>query len=304
MCFLHAYRLMFHAGNCCGNPNCEATVALKNASVGWGVQGHEMAAELCLDAGTDVELGKTLTTYTGGAVADGLVRADTVARSNVRLYTELIRAGFLDATADDALGPADVDTARARHLAYEAATDAMVLLKNEEDFLPLSSSGAGLKLALIGPHLNSTKDLQASTGYAGENKLVLNNTIEAAFQRRARASNGAVEIVGVAQGCDIVVGCPSVDTAAITVAVANADVVVAFVGLHPASGAPAYPGYGTACAESEAWDRGDIALCGQQQLLLETALAHGKPLVTVLINGGMQCHALCGGGGVVSIVDG
>jgi hypothetical protein len=40
------------------------------------------------------------------------------------------------------------------------------------------------------------------------------------------------------------------------------------------------------CTEGEAWDRGDISLCGQQQAILETAIKPGKPLVTVLINGG------------------
>jgi nicotinamide mononucleotide (NMN) deamidase PncC len=55
------------------------------------------------------------------------------------------------------------------------------------------------------------------------------------------------------------------NTAAVTKAVAGADVVVAFVGLHPSSGAPGYPGYGTVCAESEAQDRLNITLCGQQQ---------------------------------------
>ncbi len=38
--------------------------------------------------------------------------------------------------------------------------------------------------------------------------------------------------------------------------------------------------------EGEAWDRGDIQLCGQQQAILETALKPGKPLVSVMINGG------------------
>ena len=35
-------------GNSCGNVNCRATVALKNASAAkeWGVAGHEIAAEL------------------------------------------------------------------------------------------------------------------------------------------------------------------------------------------------------------------------------------------------------------------
>ena len=36
----------------------------------------------------------------------------------------------------------------------------------------------------------------------------------------------------------------------------------------------------------KAWDRSDIALCGQQPSILEAALKPGKPLVTVLVNGG------------------
>jgi beta-glucosidase len=40
------------------------------------------------------------------------------------------------------------------------------------------------------------------------------------------------------------------------------------------------------CTEGEAWDRGDIKLCGQQQAILETALKPGKPLISVMINGG------------------
>ena len=163
-----------------------------------------------------------------------------------------------------------------------------VLLKNQNDTLPLAPS-SNLKIAIIGPHLNSTIDLLSGPGYAGENKIILGNTIEAAMQRRAAASKGRITIVGTAGGCDIVTGCLGADLTSVAVAVAQADIVVAFVGLHPETGAMSTPELLRAhnnCTEGEAWDRGDISLCGQQQAILETAIKPGKPLVTVLINGG------------------
>ena len=277
-------------GNSCGNPNCRATVALHNASAAsqWAEAGHELAAELCLGAGTDIELGTTLADYTTGAIAAGRIGATEVARSNARLFAQMISQGHLEAlSANDRLGPDDVDTARARQIAFEAATQSMVLLKNDGAVLPLRADESGsLKIAIVGPHLNSTSDLLSSHGYAGENKIVLGNTIRAAFERRAAASAGMLDIVGVAGGCDIVSGCQSADLASISQAVAAADVVIAFVGLHPSTGAPSAPGYGTACAEGESWDRGDLLLCGQQQAILEAASKPGVPLVTVLVNGG------------------
>ena len=184
----------------------------------------------------------------------------------------------------------------------------MVLLKNDESLLPLQppTSSAPLKLALIGPHLQTVSDLLSSHGYAGENKLVNDNTIEAAFKRRVAAATGGgkFEIVGTAAGCDIVHGCLNANLSAVAAAVASADVVIAFVGLHPASGA-APPAEQTNCTESEGWDRHDITLCGEQEAILATAAAGGlllpadgaagsggsggarkRKLVTVMINGG------------------
>ena len=168
-------------GNSCGNTNCRATVKLlKNATAAaeWTEEGHELAAELCVEGGTDIELGSTLNGYTTGAVEKGLLPESDVARSNARLYAQMISQGHLEAVPLDQLGSKDVDTAHARALAFEAATQSMVLLKNENAVLPLSSS-SGLKVALVGPHLNSTTDLLSGPGYAGQNKLVAENTIEA-----------------------------------------------------------------------------------------------------------------------------
>lgn len=283
-------------GGSCGNPNCRATVALRNASAAaeWSDYGHELAAKLCITAGTDIELGTTLTSNTDGALKQNMLPARDISRANTRLYTQMVQQGHLELGPNDKLGMEEVDTPRSRQIAFEAAADAMVLLKNEPvslhglvsaPLLPLPSD-KGLKIALVGPHLHTTKDLQSGSGYAGESKLVMQNTIFQAFERRAAAGGpgGGIEIVGVAPGCDITWGCADANLTAVAAAVADADVVLAFVGLHPCSGAA--PEYGTACAESEAWDRYGIDLCGQQPAILEAALAGGKPLVTVMINGG------------------
>jgi beta-glucosidase-like glycosyl hydrolase len=111
-------------GNSCGNTNCRATVKLlKNATAAaeWTEEGHELAAELCLAGGTDIELGSTLSGYTSAAVAHGLVPEGSPSRSNTRLYTQMIAQGHLETGPLDQLGSGDVDTSHSRQVAFEAA---------------------------------------------------------------------------------------------------------------------------------------------------------------------------------------
>ncbi len=111
-------------GNSCGNVNCQATVKLlKNATAAaeWTEEGHELAAELCLTGGTDIELGSTLSGYTMATVAHGLIQEGDVSRSNTRLYEQLIAQGHLEKVPLDSLGSADVDTSHSRQVAFEAA---------------------------------------------------------------------------------------------------------------------------------------------------------------------------------------
>jgi len=114
-------------GNSCGNVNCEATVAAYNASVGWGNEGHQIAAELCIRGGTDIELGTTLLQHTAAAVAEGELSGADVARANAKVFEQFIKAGWLDTTEYDLLGPADVDTAAHRQLAYEVTQQLLLL---------------------------------------------------------------------------------------------------------------------------------------------------------------------------------
>jgi len=56
------------------------------------------------------------------------------------------------------LGPADVCTEENQHLALEAARQSIVLLKNDMNALPWKKTH-GLKLAVIGPHANATREM-------------------------------------------------------------------------------------------------------------------------------------------------
>ena len=273
-------------GNSCGNPNCEATVAAYNASAGWGEEGHRIATKLCLRGGTDIELGQTLLQYAAGALEEGQIASADVSRANTRVFEQFIKAGWLDRTADDGLGAPDVDTPAHRDLARDAATDGMVLLKNIDGLLPLERPG--IKVALVGPHVNTTTAFLSN--YHGPNSVVQSHSIEVVLRADPR-----VRVVGSAPACDISTGCQSADIASVQAAVQDADVVLAFVGLYPTSGAPSAHGYGKACSESESWDRGDILLCGRQEDILRAAAAADARasggsgianLVVVLINGG------------------
>ena len=85
----------------------------------------------------------------------------------------------------------------------------------------------GTKVALLGPHLNSSIELLAN--YYGENIRVADSTPLAAFLRRAAA--GDVTVGGFAEGCKLAGNDTSGFPAAVTAA-AQADVAVVFAGLR------------------------------------------------------------------------
>lgn len=174
-------------------PQCSACGSLEQANkTGCPLECGLLGAKLCLEGGTDIELGTLLYEFSAAAVDAKLLDRSTVEASNVHLYSNLIRAGLYDASPDDALGFRDVDTQRSRQIAFEAATDAMTLLKNDGELLPLTPDPKGrrLKVALIGPHLTSTTDLLSSIAYtyvvpspfyARILYIVLNNYCEPVF---------------------------------------------------------------------------------------------------------------------------
>ncbi|KAK0632630.1 glycoside hydrolase superfamily [Immersiella caudata] len=126
------------------------------------------AAAAALNAGTDticeVPQWPPLSDIVG-AYNQSLLSETTINRALKRLYEGLIRAGYFDpasASPYRSIGWPDVNTPRARELAYQSAVDGLVLLKNDGT-LPLKLQRKSL--ALIGFWANS--GAQMLGGYSG-----------------------------------------------------------------------------------------------------------------------------------------
>lgn len=224
-------------------------------------------ANAALSAGTDTNCGPLYRMWLSTLLANGSVSAAAVDQSVTRLLRTHFKLGLLDPSGPSRpyslLGAADVDTPAHRQLALNAARASLVLLKNDNNTLPLPNYGRGLKIAFIGPHANATDALLSN--YHGENRLVYKHSPLAAALARGLD-------VTYAQGCNICdtptpnnFPCTTLhyNTSGIAdaaAAAAAADVAVLFVGSDQTT-------------EAENFDRQSITLAGVQELLLKAILA-------------------------------
>ena len=166
-------------------------------------------------------------------------------------------------------------------LAKEAALKSMVLLKNENNALPLKST---TKIAFIGPMVKDQRDLIGNWSGAGEAKYAISvwDALQAQYPSNnflyAKGANMFDDTVMIKklnlQGAGIVPDSQTPDQM-IQEAVATAgkaDVVVAFMGE-------------SFTMTGEAASRSDISLPENQVMLLKALKATGKPVVLVLMNG-------------------
>ncbi|MDT0568285.1 glycoside hydrolase family 3 C-terminal domain-containing protein [Streptomyces sp. DSM 3412] len=113
---------------------------------------HEEATAASLRAGVDsfTDHGTESSTMIGrirGALDKGLLTEDDIDRAVRRQLSVRFRLGEFDADDDPYAGLTDFDTPAHRALAREAAEQAVVLLKNEGDLLPLA---ADTRIAVVG----------------------------------------------------------------------------------------------------------------------------------------------------------
>lgn len=119
------------------------------------------ASAAALKAGTDLDCGRTYSSLVD-AVHDGLVSEDDVNRSVQRLFTARFKLGMFDPSARvpwSNLGVEQIQSPEHRALAKEAAEKSIVLLKNDDHILPLTS--VPKKIAVIGP---AADDAEAMLG--------------------------------------------------------------------------------------------------------------------------------------------
>ncbi len=148
-----------------------------------------------------------------------------------------------------------------RDLAYRAACESFVLLKNEPEVLPFKP---GRKIAVIGPLADSRKDLLGS--WKGDGEWEELEAILSAIRR----SNAEGE-VRFAQGCEVR-SANQTGFAEALEAVRQSDLAVLVMGE-------------SSDMSGEAKSRTDIGLPGVQTELLRQIRALGKPTVLVLLNG-------------------
>ena len=112
-------------------------------------------------AGCDVECGSFYGSYLEGAYNASYVSEESIDTAIGRLFTRMFELGIMDDPSTQfykTLGAQNVDTMKHREVALDAARQGIVLLKNDNNLLPLSLTSGSIKtIAMIGPHANSTQ---------------------------------------------------------------------------------------------------------------------------------------------------
>lgn len=257
------------------------------------------SAQLALSAGIDIELPHTdcfgdplVTAVRTGQIDEALVD-QSVARV---LRTKFMLGLFENPYVAESRAASVFDTPEQRQLARTIAQKSMVLLKNDNELLPLDKNIGSI--AVIGPQANNVRHLLGDYAYpchieslhemsqSTENvfnipvpesvELVDNfvpiRPILAAIQEKVAAGTA----VTFAKGCDVT-GEDRAGFAEAVAAAAQSDVALVFVG--------GKSGLTHDCTCGEARDRAEINLTGVQEELVQAVAATGKPVVVILVNG-------------------
>jgi beta-glucosidase len=243
------------------------------------------AAARAVNAGVDMEMTSTTFRDTlAQSVRNGKVQESTIDAAVHDLLMEKWRLGlFKHPYADVANAASQLVTAEQRKAALEAATKTFVLLRDESKTLPLASSAHSI--ALIGPLADSKPDIMGSWSLAGHPADSV--TVLEGMQKRFGAAT-----VTYTTGVEIERKQPSIFDAQFSSPkprmttdaertaefqhaldlIRKSDVAVLVLGeLQSMSG--------------ERASRQSLELPGRQEQLLEAAVATGKPIVLVLVNG-------------------
>ncbi|MEW6134453.1 MAG: beta-glucosidase BglX [Bacteroidota bacterium] len=225
------------------------------------------AGELAINAGVDMDMqGAVYYNYLKKSIEEGKVSMATVDEAVRRVLRMKFKLGLFDNPylyCNKQREQNEIMTPEHLAFARDMARKSIVLLKNEDQTLPLSKEIKSL--AVIGPLADNRRELIGSWSAAGDwTKAV--TILEGIYG----AVSPATKIL-YARGCNI-----NDDTVAFISDAVNkarqADVVILVVGeAHWMSG--------------EAACRSELGLPGVQQQLADAVIATGKPVVTVLLSG-------------------
>lgn len=225
--------------------------------------GDEDASKLAVEAGVSCNCGDAYKKGLLDAVTSGRVAQSDLDYCVGRILTTIYKLGLFEhpLPPHNWDHPAGWDSPDHRAIALKAARESIVLLKNDNNLLPLRKSIASI--AVIGPNA----DVVQTGDYTCK---PLPGQLISVLAGIKKAVSPAT-VVRYAQGCDNVK--PSTDGFAEAVdAARQSDVVVMVLG-------------DSSKTTGENNDRADLDLTGVQEQLLETVSKAGKPIVLVLATG-------------------
>jgi beta-glucosidase len=158
------------------------------------------AAAMSVKAGTDLNCGSGYYSLRY-SVADRMISRDEIDRAVKRLFEARFRLGMFDPPERvpwSQLTLADNDTGEHRQLALKAAHESIVLLKNEQNTLPLKSNVK--TIAVIGPNADSLDVLLGNySGTPSQYSTILNGIRKRFTGAKVISSIGSVpaETIGV-----------------------------------------------------------------------------------------------------------
>ncbi len=248
------------------------------------VASNDEAAKLALESGVDVELpfGNAYNTLIN-QVRDGKVSQRDVDRAVARvLRLKFLTGLFEDPSVDPEYAEKITNNAEHQQLALKAAHEAIILLKNQNNLLPLDRSRYK-RIAVIGPNA-AELHLGGYSDNPGRGVSILQGI---------RNKVGASAEVLYSEGCKItetapdwnadrvVLGDPTLNLKRIAAAVQvakKADVVILVLGENEQTSREAW-------APTHEGDRDNLDLLGNQDDLAKAVLTTGKPTVVFLIHG-------------------
>ncbi|QMV45234.1 glycoside hydrolase family 3 N-terminal domain-containing protein [Cohnella cholangitidis] len=253
---------------------------------------YEAAAALALASGVDLSLWDTAFTTLEQAVKQGEVDEKVIDRAVARVLRLKFNLGLFDRPyADENLAATVVGQPAIRAMNVQVARESIVLLKNENDLLPLN--GTYKRIAVLGP--NADRFYNQLGDYTSVQRKDVGSTVLQGIKKAAPAD----AVIEYSLGC----GVRDLSDKGLEEAVATAkrsDIAILVLG---GSSARQFGGEFDSNGEAivsengrsemdcgEGVDLADLRLGGLQERLVREVKATGTPVVVVLIQG--RPHAL------------
>ena len=217
-------------------------------------------------AGVDMEMaGDAYSQHLEGLVDDGRIDIDSIDSAVLRILLTKLRLGLFEKPFTDPEELPPIANQRALDAARQAATQSVVMLKNDHDVLPLSASQLN-SIAVIGPLADAPYQQLGTWVFDGDVDLsitpmhaihsLVGHDLDVRYLRamensRSKASESFDEAVEIAQ---------------------SSDVIVLFLGEE-------------SILSGEAHSRADINLPGDQAELVRRIRETGKPVIAVILAG-------------------